>query len=134
MTDKKNPMFATTIANRMWARTFGRGLVEPVDDWKKKTKAVHPEILKELEKILVRVDFDLRQFERVLVHTQLFQREVEAADPTPGVAPNFQGPILRRMSSQQVWDSLLTLVFDDLDKRLRDPAERAESLYAYSVT
>ena len=131
MTDKKNPMFATTIANRMWARTFGRGLVEPVDDWKKKTKAVHPEILKELEKILVRVDFDLRQFERVLVHTQLFQREVEAADPTPGVAPNFQGPILRRMSSQQVWDSLLTLVFDDLDERLRDPAERAESLYAY---
>ena len=48
MTDKKNPMFAKTAANRMWARTFGRGLVAPIDDWKKKTKAVHPELLKEL--------------------------------------------------------------------------------------
>ncbi len=131
MTDKKNPMFAKTIANRMWARTFGRGLVEPVDDWKKKTKAVHPELLKELEKILVKVDFDLRQFERVLVHTQLFQRAVEPADPQPGEAPAFAGPILHRMSAQQVWDSLLALVFDDLDERLRDPDARAASVYAY---
>ncbi|MEC8651381.1 MAG: DUF1549 domain-containing protein [Planctomycetota bacterium] len=131
MTDKKNPMFAKTAANRMWARTFGRGLVEPIDDWKKKTQAVHPELLKELERLMVRVDFDLRQFERVLLHTKLFQREVEAKDPEPGVAPAFQGPILRRMSAQQVWDSLLTLVFDDLDDRLRDPDARAESVYAY---
>jgi len=131
MTDKKNPMFAKTIANRMWARTFGRGLVEPIDDWKKKTKAVHPELLKELEKLMVRVDFDLRQFERVLVHTELFQREVEPEDPQPGVAPFFRGPILHRMSAQQVWDSLLTLVFDDVDERLRDLDERAAPVYDY---
>ncbi|MCK5943840.1 MAG: DUF1553 domain-containing protein, partial [Planctomycetes bacterium] len=131
MTDDKNPMFAKTIANRMWARTFGRGLVEPVDDWKKKTKPVHPELLRELEKLMVRVDFDLRQFERVLVHTRLFQREVEPQDPQPGEAPNFTGPILHRMSAQQVWDSLLTLVFDDVDERLRDPDERAAPVYAY---
>lgn len=130
MTDKKNPMFAKTIANRMWARTFGAGLVEPIDDWKKKTKPLHPELLRELEKLMVRVDFDLRQFERVLVHTQLFQRAVEEQDATPGVAPFFQGPVLHRMSAQQVWDSLLTLVFDDVDERLRDPDTRAESVYA----
>ena len=131
MTDKKNPMFAKTIANRMWARTFGRGLVEPIDDWKKKTKAVHPELLKELERVMVKVDFDLRQFERVLLHTRLFQRAVEPTDPEPGVAPAFAGPILHRMSAQQVWDSLLTLVFEDLDERLRAPDARAESVYAY---
>lgn len=131
MTDKKNPMFAKTAANRMWARTFGRGLVEPIDDWKKNTKAVHPELLRELEKLMVRVDFDLRQFERVLLHTELFQRKVEPQDPEAGVAPPFRGPIMRRMSAPQVWDSLLTLVFDDLDERLRDPVARAESVYAY---
>ena len=131
MTDKRNPMFAKTIANRMWARTFGRGLVEPIDDWKQKTKAVHPELLKELEKLMVRVDFDLRQFERVLLHTKLFQRQVEPKDPEPGVAPLFAGPILHRMTAEQVWDSLLTLVFDDIDERLRAPDERAEPVYAY---
>lgn len=130
MTDKKNPQFAKVIANRMWARTFGRGLIEPRDDWKKDTKAIHPELAKELEKLMVRVDFNLRQFERVLLHTQLFQQEAAKQDPQPGTAPLFTGPVMRRMSSQQVWDSLITLVFDDIDDRLRAPDSRASYVYA----
>lgn len=129
MTDKKNPQFAKVIANRMWARTFGRGLVEPRDDWKKDTRPVHPELAKELERLMVRVDFDLRQFERVLLHTKLFQQQVGIKDPLPGTAPLFTGPVLRRMSSQQVWDSLITLVFDDIDERLRAPDSRASAVY-----
>ncbi|MFT4513196.1 MAG: hypothetical protein ACI89X_000112 [Planctomycetota bacterium] len=130
MTDKKNPQFAKVIANRMWARTFGRGLVEPRDDWKKNTVAIHPELAKELEKLMVRVNFDLRQFERVLLHTQLFQQQAAKNDPQPGKAPLFTGPVMRRMSSQQVWDSLITLVFDDIDERLRAPDSRATAVYA----
>ena len=130
LTGAKNPQFAKVIANRMWARTFGRGLVEPLDDWKKETRAVHPELFDELERLMVKLDFDLRQFERVLVHTQLFQREVAADEPVPGEAPLFTGPVLRRMSAQQVWDSLLTLVFDDIDDRLRPLDSRAAPVYA----
>lgn len=130
MTDKKNPQFAKVIANRMWARTFGRGLVEPRDDWKKKTVAIHPELLKELESLMVRVKFDLRQFERVLLHTRLFQQQCEEKDPLPGTAPLFSGPVMRRMNAQQIWDSMLTLVYDDLDDRLRDPGSRAASVYS----
>tara|TARA_R110002072_G_scaffold46591_8_gene128963 strand:+ start:4930 stop:7011 length:2082 start_codon:yes stop_codon:yes gene_type:complete len=130
MTDKKNPQFTKVIANRMWARTFGRGLIEPRDDWKKDTVAVHPELAKELEKLMVRVDFNLRQFERVLLHTQLFQQQVDIKDPMPGTAPLFTGPVLRRMSAQQVWDSLITLVYDDIDERLRAPDSRAAPVYA----
>lgn len=130
MTDKKNPQFAKVIANRMWARTFGRGLVEPRGDWKKNTAAVHPELLTELKKLMVRLEFDLRQFERVLLHTKLFQRQCDPVDPNPGQAPLFVGPVLHRMSSQQVWDSLLTLVFDDIDDRLRAPNYNATPVYA----
>ena len=130
MTDKKNPQFAKVIANRMWARTFGRGVVEPRDDWKKKTTAIHPELMRELESLMVRVKFDLRQFERVLLHTKLFQQRCEEKDPLPGTAPLFTGPVMRRMNAQQIWDSMLTLVFDDLDDRLRAPDSRAASVYS----
>jgi hypothetical protein len=129
MTSSKNPLFAKVIANRMWARTFGRGLVEPVDDWKKDTAAVHPELLAQLEKLIVELGFDLRQFERVLVHTQLFQRESPCADPPADAAYAFPGPLLRRMSAEQLHDSLLTLVFDDIDERLRPMDERAREYY-----
>ena len=130
MTSPKNPLFTKVIANRMWSRTFGRGLVEPLDDWKKDNKPIHPELLDALTKLMVKLDYDLRQFERVLVHTQLFQREVAAKDPLPGTAPLFTGPVMRRMTAQQVWDSLLTLVFDDIDERLRPMDSRAKPIYA----
>lgn len=129
MTSPKNPQFSKVIANRMWARTFGAGVVEPIDDWKKETVPVHPELMAELERLMEALQFDLRQFERVLVHTQLFQREAPAADPAAGQPVTFRGPLLRRMSAEQMWDSLLTLVFADLDERLRPPDERAKPVY-----
>lgn len=129
LTGSKNPMFATVIANRMWARTFGAGLVEPLDDWKKDTTAVHPELMAQLEKLMVAVGFDLRQFERVLVHTQLFQRHAPAEDNAAGQPVTFRGPLLRRMTAEQLWDSLLTLVFADIDDRLRPLDDRARPVY-----
>ncbi len=129
LTSPKNPQFAKVIANRMWARTFGAGVVEPVDDWKKDTAAVHPELLVALEKLMVELDFDLRQFERVLVHTQLFQREAPANDVAAGQQVTFRGPVLRRLTAEQMWDSLLTLVFADIDDRLRPLDDRAKPVY-----
>jgi hypothetical protein len=129
LTSPKNPQFAKVIANRMWARTFGAGVVEPIDDWKKDTVAVHPELMVALEKLMVELDFDLRQFERVLVHMQLFQRESPNGDAQPGQVVTFRGPVLRRLSAEQMWDSLLTLVFADIDDRLRPLDERAKPVY-----
>ena len=129
MTSPKNPLFAKVIANRMWARTFGAGVVHPLDDWKKDTEPVHPELMVQLEKLMVALDFDLRQFERVLVHTRLFEREAPANDPAPGEPVTFRGPVLRRMTAEQMWDSLLTLVFADVDDRLRPLEERARPVY-----
>jgi len=129
MTSPKNPRFTKIIVNRMWARTFGRGLVEPIDDWKKDTEAVHPELLTQLEKLLIDLDYDLRQFERVLVHTKLFQRAAPTEDPAADQPYTFRGPLLRRMTAEQVWDSLLTLVFEDVDERLRPLDARAKETY-----
>ena len=128
LTSKKNPMFTKVIANRMWARTFGKGLVEPIDDWKKDTRPQHAELFAFLEKLMADLDYDLRQFERVLAHTELFQRQSQ--QPNDDGSPfAFRGPLLRRMSAEQVWDSLLTLVFDDVDERLRPLDDRAREVY-----
>jgi hypothetical protein len=65
----------------------------------------------------------------VLVHTKLFQREAPNADPPAEEAFTFRGPMLRRMSAEQMWDSLLTLVYDDIDERLRAPDAAAKPIY-----
>ncbi|MEZ5964497.1 MAG: DUF1549 domain-containing protein [Planctomycetota bacterium] len=128
VTSDENERFASVIANRYWQRTFGRALIEPLDDLRDDTQASNPELMRYLSDLLVRLDYDLRAFERVLLHTELFQREVVEGDG--GEVASFAGPYLRRMSAEQVWDSLLTLVLPDVDATLRPAGARAEEVYA----
>jgi len=117
MTSPDNPRFAMTIANRLWKRAFGVGVKEPVTDLDDPEASVNPALLRHLAAEMVRVKFDLRQFMRLLYNTQTYQREAtsyELSDNTPYLFP---GPILRRMTAEQAWDSCATLVVGaDVDK------------------
>ena len=117
MTAPANPRFAMTIANRLWKRAFGVGVREPITDLDVPEASVNPALLRHLAAEMVRLDFDLKQFMRLLYNTQTYQREAtsyELSDNTPYLFP---GPILRRMSAEQAWDSCATLVVgEDVDQ------------------
>lgn len=104
-----NPYFTKVIANRMWKRTFGFGLVEPANDWNDDSETRHPEVLAYLETSMRGSDYNLRDFLRILFHTRLFQRECLDEEPAMGVPLAFRGPVLTRMSAEQIFDSFLVL-------------------------
>ncbi len=115
VTSPENPFFTKVIANRVWARTFGHGLLDPLDDWSDDSKPAHPEVLAFLETTMKAVNYDLRQFSRVLFHTDLFQRECDLTEPEPGIARIVTGPVLQRMTAEQLYDSLLVLTTGTAD-------------------
>ena len=129
LTAGANPRFATVAVGRLWQRLFGRSLIEPLDNLKDDSKAVYPQLQQHLERLLVILDYDLRQLQRVLMRTELFEAEVYRGDPPADQPFMFEGPVLRRLTAEQMWDSLLTLVFDDLDNRLRSIDARAQPSY-----
>lgn len=106
-----NPRFALVIANRMWSRAFGRPLVGPVNDFSDDMirGASQPEALKFLTSEMKRVDYDLREFMRILYNTRAYQSISTAEEPAWADAYYFQGPILRRMRAEQAWDSMMVL-------------------------
>jgi hypothetical protein len=110
LTAHDNRQFARTIANRMWKKVMGVGLVEPVDDFQPGNPSSHPELLEHLTDEMLRLEFDLREFVRMLVSTDVYQRRAVAYDPASGTPFRFTGPALRRMTAEQIWDSILTLV------------------------
>jgi len=116
MTDKRNPRFAMTIANRLWARAFGVGLTASVRSIDNVDESYNPDLIKHLSKEMGRVGFDMREFQRILYNTQTYQREATTAALAMGEPYYFQGPMLRRMSAEQAWDSYLTLVMGNVDK------------------
>ncbi len=107
---RDNRQFARTIANRMWKKVMGVGLVEPVDDFQPGNPPSNPELLEHLTDEMLRLDFDLREFVRILVSTGTYQRRAVVYDPASGTPFRFAGPALRRMTAEQIWDSILTLV------------------------
>ena len=61
LTGVGNPYFAKAIVNRLWKAMMGRGLVEPVDDFRSTNPATHPELLTALADDFVAHDYDLRR-------------------------------------------------------------------------
>ncbi len=133
VTSPENPYFTKVIANRLWARTFGHGLLDPVDDWSETSKPAHPAVLAVLEETMKAVDYDLRQFSRILFLTSLFQRECETTEAEPGAARMVRGPDLRRMTAEQLYDSMLVLTRGEIDDSPRASHETKWDEYTASV-
>ena len=115
LTSRENPRFTQVIVNRLWKRTFGHGIFEPVDDLTDHTAISQPELLSYLEELMRELDYDLRAFQNVLFHTELFRREAYREDHFPGMPFHFTGPLMQRMSAEQIWDSIGTLILPDID-------------------
>ncbi len=113
---KENPRFAMVIANRLWKRAFGVAVHDPVDDIPDPQICNNPELLEFLEAEMKRLDFNLKEFQRIIYNTAAYQRKACAEEPVPGEPFHFQGPALRRMTAEQMWDSFVTLVLGDPNK------------------
>jgi len=114
-THPANPRFAMTIANRMWSRAFGVALTPTVRNIDNPDEAYNPELLKHLAAEMVRVKFNMKEFMRIVYNTKAYQREATTAELAMGAPYYFQGPVLRRMSAEQAWDSYMTLVLGNPD-------------------
>jgi hypothetical protein len=108
----ENPRFAMNIANRMWARFFGRGVAEPLHDIDP-SMAGNQQLLETLSKEMVNLDYDLRAFTWAIVNTKAYNRLATRTKMDESKPYFFQGPILRRMTAEQTWDSLVTMMLDD---------------------
>ncbi|MEM9283904.1 MAG: DUF1549 domain-containing protein [Verrucomicrobiota bacterium] len=120
MVSSENPRFTKVIANRLWKEAMGIALIEPVDDLTEYSVASIPELMDYLEKLMVDLDYDLQAYQRIIFNTKAYQREAVLEQPVPGAKFDFAGPILRRMSAEQIWDSLVALTVDNperLDER-----------------
>ncbi|MBL6765974.1 MAG: DUF1549 domain-containing protein [Verrucomicrobiae bacterium] len=115
MTSKSNPRFARVIANRLWKKAFGLGLVEPVDQFMEQTQAQNPALMDYLETAIKDLDFDMKSFLAMLFKSEAWQRAAHAEEVGPGADFYFPGPIVQRMSAEQIWDSFATLVIPDPD-------------------
>lgn len=122
LTSPQNPRFAKTIANRLWKKAFGVGQIEPVDDMKDDSVADNPALMDHLTQEMVRLKFDMKEYLRIVLNTKAWQRECSTAELEPDKPYHFAGPVLRRMTAEQAWDSFVTLAVREPDEYQIEPA------------
>jgi mono/diheme cytochrome c family protein len=93
-----------TIVNRLWARFFGRGLVEPVDDMEQ--PAWNPDLLDWLAEDLVAHNYDLKQTIEVMLTSHAYQMPATTREEDLPKQFVFRGPEVRRLSAEEFRDAL----------------------------
>ncbi|NBN95289.1 MAG: DUF1549 domain-containing protein [Verrucomicrobia bacterium] len=107
LTSPQNPRFATNIANRIWKKAFGLGVIEPVNDIDDLGEASSPELMAHLTFVMKAAKFDLREVQRVIYNSKTYQASASATPDLGKAKYLFNGPLVRRLSAEQVWDSLI---------------------------
>jgi mono/diheme cytochrome c family protein len=106
MTHPDNGRFTRTIANRLWHRLMGRGIVHPVDAMD--TQPWNEDLLDHLAVRFAEDGYDLKKALAYIASSQVYQSEsivtVQGAD-----AALFRGPLAKRMSAEQFVDAVWTI-------------------------
>jgi hypothetical protein len=108
-----NPLTARVIANRIWAWTFGRGLVATVDNFGRMgERPSHPELLDYLASRLRSEGWSLKKTLEFLVSSDAFQRAssatASAQEKDPGNALLAHASV-RRLEAESIRDSMLAV-------------------------
>ena len=105
LTSKENPLFARTQANRIWFHLMGRGLVDPIDDFRGTNPASHPALLDSLTAELVRSGFDLRHVIRRVMASRAYQASYVPTKGAEDDTSNYSHTVVRRLGAEQLLDA-----------------------------
>ena len=106
LTSGANPLFAKAQANRIWYHLMGRGLVDPVDDMRLTNPPSHPKLLDKLAEDFVSSGFDLRHLIRTIMQSRTYQLASEPNETNGADEINYSHAMPRRLSAEQLVDSL----------------------------
>jgi hypothetical protein len=106
LTAPENPFFARVIVNRIWAHLLGKGIVEPIDDFRSSNPPSNAPLLDALAVDLVSNNFDRLHIFRVICNSQVYQRRTQVNEFNADDADNFSHSKVRLLSAEQLNDAI----------------------------
>ncbi|MFO0914023.1 MAG: DUF1549 domain-containing protein [Pirellulales bacterium] len=105
LTSPDNRDFARAQVNRIWFHLLGRGLVDPVDDFRVTNPPSHPELLEYLADELIGSDYDVRHVMRLILNSVTYQAAIRPDGETSLEGANYGCNVERRLTAEQLLDA-----------------------------
>ena len=106
MSASDNPFFAKAIVNRVWADFLGRGIVEPVDDFRASNPPTNPELLDWLAQDFAAHGYDLKHLMKTIVLSHTYQLSAEPNAHNLADTKNFSRFQKRRLTAEVLADAV----------------------------
>ena len=109
LTKPGNKFFAPSVANRIWFHLVGKGIVDPVDDFRDTNPPSNPELLKALAEDFAKNGHRLKPLMRTILNSRTYQLAAEGPKQSPNAAsPDryFVKASVRMLAAEQVLDAV----------------------------
>lgn len=106
LTADANPWFAQMMVNRLWSELFGRGFVNPVDDFSPRNPASHPALLEALASEFRAGGYDLRAILRLMISTRVYQLSSMPSEDNAADTEYFARGYTRQLTAEQAFASI----------------------------
>jgi WD40 repeat protein len=134
LVNPKNPFFARAAVNRVWAVFFGRGFVEPVDDFRSSNPIVNEPLLQALADDFTTNGYDLKKLMRRIMQSRLYRLSSIATEFNLADTKNFSRSYRRRLPAEVLLDAVndVTEATDQFNGC--PPDTRAIQTWSYKVS
>ncbi|RBP39116.1 Ig-like protein group 2 [Roseimicrobium gellanilyticum] len=106
MSGSDNPFFARAIVNRIWSDFLGRGIVDPVDDFRVSNPPTNEALLDWLAQDFIAHGFDMKHLMRTIVNSRTYQLSTQPNEHNVTDTKNYSRGIKRRMSAEVLLDAV----------------------------
>jgi len=101
-----NPFFAQAEVNRIWGYLIGRGIVEPVDDFRASNPPSNEELLEALAKDFIAHGFDRKHMIRTILNSRTYQLSSRKNDFNTNDEKYFSHARTRLLTAEQLLDAI----------------------------
>lgn len=100
-----NELFVKSQVNFVWYHLLGRGLVEPIDDFRVTNPPSNPALLDALARNFAASEFDLRHLVRTIMSSRTYQLSAEPNETNRDDDGNFARATVRRLPAETLLDA-----------------------------
>jgi len=106
MTSASNPFFAKNTVNRIWYHLMGRGIVDPVDDFRDSNPSANDELLDALAKDFAANKFSFKHLVRVIMNSRTYQLSAQGTDWNKDDNKYFSHAVTRLLPAEPLLDAI----------------------------
>lgn len=106
LTSGDNAFFSKSVVNRIWYHVMGRGIVDPVDDFRDSNPSANDELLDALAKDFVAKKFDVKHLIRTIMNSRTYQLSAQTNDYNKDDNKYFSHAVTKLHTAEQLFDAL----------------------------